>query len=294
MWKIVQSILTGEQGFDILTPKGGGLMESNICHFVPYHKDYHSLHTICFVLETKPQLYRELHAEAVCKMYCVSSGRGVLHMAGRTDSVREGDIFFTFPSVPFCIESLENFTYMYVSFTGTRGNMLLDQLKINKMTCIFHDCQEVVGFWKESLAYPSELSGLISESVLLYSFSFLGKRCYSDDHAVKKNQTVDTIKKYIDDHFTDVDFSIEQISIALGYNKKYISSVFKKAMKIGIVEYVNAVRIQFACKMLEQGFTSIHDVAIQCGYQDAQYFSKVFKKQMSMSPEGYKKQLREG
>ena len=39
--------------------------------------------------------------------------------------------------------------------------------------------------------------------------------------------------------------------------------------------------------MLKQGFTSVSDVALRCGYPDAQYFSKVFKRRMSLSPREY-------
>lgn len=268
-------------------------MESNICHFVPYHKDYHSLHTISFVLETKPQPLKPLHAEAVCKMYYVRTGSGKLHSAGRVDALVAGDVFFTFPACPFCIESDSDFSYMYISFTGLRGNMLLEYMKISKTAYLFPECGEVQPFWETAMEYPSQLSGFMSEAVLLYTFSFLGRQLEQGSVGEKKSRTVELIKKYVDDHFTETDFSLESISNALSYNKKYISSTFKRAMKIGIVDYVNAVRIQSACKMLEQGFTSIRDVALQCGYQDAQYFSKVFKSRMGISPETYKKELNE-
>jgi AraC-like DNA-binding protein len=39
--------------------------------------------------------------------------------------------------------------------------------------------------------------------------------------------------------------------------------------------------------MLKQGFTSVSDVALRCGYPDAQYFSKVFKRRMNLSPREY-------
>jgi AraC-like DNA-binding protein len=39
--------------------------------------------------------------------------------------------------------------------------------------------------------------------------------------------------------------------------------------------------------MLRQGFTSVSDVAVRCGYPDAQYFSKVFKRRMNQSPREY-------
>jgi LacI family transcriptional regulator len=42
--------------------------------------------------------------------------------------------------------------------------------------------------------------------------------------------------------------------------------------------------------MLRQGFSSVGDVALRCGYPDAQYFSKVFKRRMNMSPRAYMEQ----
>ena len=58
-------------------------MEQNICHFVPFHKDIHSIHTINFVLETMPQQYERLKLESVYKMYYVCSGQGAIHDAGQ-------------------------------------------------------------------------------------------------------------------------------------------------------------------------------------------------------------------
>ena len=34
---------------------GVRMMLDDVCHFIPFHKDYHSIHTINFVLETDPQ-----------------------------------------------------------------------------------------------------------------------------------------------------------------------------------------------------------------------------------------------
>lgn len=268
-------------------------MDQNICHFIPFHKDYHSIHTINFVLETKPQAYTSLKSESVYKMYYVCSGRGMIHTPGKIQPVAEGDIFFTFPANPFKIESIENFTYMYISFTGLRGNMIMERLKICSSNFLFHNASEVHDFWKTSLSYDPELSDLTSESVLLYTFAFLGSKLLPLSSKNKQNDIVSTIKKYIDDNFSSTDFSLEHISRELSYNSKYISTVFKKHMGIGVVEYLNTIRIQHACTMMEQGFTSVNDVANKCGYSDAQYFSKVFKKKMELSPAAYIKSLQE-
>lgn len=266
-------------------------MDNNICHFIPYHKDHHAIHTINYVLETLPQSGTGLKSEALYKMHFVRTGTGFLHTPGHAWALSAGDIFFTFPGTPFRIQSGENFSYMYISFLGARGNQIMERLGIGPDSFLFHDCTAAAAFWEKGLQTPAELTDLISESILLYTFSYLGSRslCFADT-GKQKDDTVSVIKKYIDDHFSSPDFSLENMSRELKYNKKYISSAFKKTMKVGIAEYLTTIRIQQACTMVTQGFTSVTDIAAYCGYRDPQYFSRVFKTRMGVSPGAYIKE----
>ena len=267
-------------------------MTENICHFIPFRKDLHGLHTINFVLETKRQVYTGLKSESVYKMYYVCSGSGRLHICGAIVRLTEGDIFFTVPAESFAIESLENFTYMYISFVGLRGNQIMEELKISRSNFLFHNSSEVRPFWEQGLSVNGRVVALMSESVLLYTFAFLGDRLLSESREPKQCYSIDRVKKYVDDHFSDSGFSLDAISRELSYNKKYISTLFKKHIGIGITEYVNTVRIQNACTMIEQGFISVGDIAEKCGFADVHYFSKIFKAKMGMVPSQYIKSVR--
>ena len=131
----------------------------------------------------------------------------------------------------------------------------------------------------------------MSESLLLYTFAYLGETMTPPKTSNKSNDVVKRIKKCIDDNFTSTDFSIDHISRELSYNKKYISHIFKKEMGVSIVEYINTIRIQTACTMMEQNFTSVSDIANKCGYADPQYFSRIFKQRVDASPLAYIKKL---
>lgn len=272
--------------------RGVSTLTENICHFIPFRKDIHGLHTINFVLETKRQDYTGLRSESVYKMHYVCSGEGRLHTCGAITPLEEGDIFFTFPAEPFAIESGEGFTYMYISFVGLRGNQIMEDLKISSGSFLFRNAGEVGHFWERGLSVNGNVIALMSESVLLYTFAFLGDRLLSESREVKQSYSIDLVKKYVDDHFSDSDFSLEAVSRELSYNKKYISTLFKKHIGIGIMEYVNTIRIQNACTMIKQGFISISDIAEKCGYGDARYFSKVFKGKMGIAPTEYIKTVR--
>lgn len=261
-------------------------MDNNICRFVPLQNNDNSIHTINFVLETEKQIYNKLKSDSVYKMYYVRSGCGLVHTCGKSVGVEKGNVFFTFPGHPFAIESVRNFSYMYISYVGLRANEIMEKLKITSQNFIFHNADDVQPFWEKGISMDGNVVDLISEAVLLYTFSFLGNNFEFGENKLKK-RGVDFIKKYIDDHFTECDFSLENISQALSYNKKYISHTFKARFGIGIIEYLNTIRIQNACTMIEQGFTSVSDISEKCGYSDSRYFSKVFKQKIGITPTEY-------
>ena len=267
-------------------------MEQNICKFIPYHRDVNAIRTINFILETKPQIYTQLKSESVYKMYYVFNGHGCLHTPAKRTPIEKGDLFFTFPGFPFAIESLEDLQYMYISFVGLRGNEILERLSINHANFFFRDACEVEVLWKNGIHTNLSVLDCMSESVLLYTFAYLGNRVLpKEEEEPKQSLTINRIQKYIDDHLNQQGFSLDLMSSQLSYNRKYLSHVFKKHFGVGIIEYLNTIRIQNACTLMEQGFTSITDIAYNCGYSDAQYFSKIFKAKMGIAPTQYVKNL---
>lgn len=268
------------------------IFSRDICRFVPFHNDSYSMQTINFVLETKPQSYSSLKPQSVYKMHLVCNGKGKLHIMGRILPLSEGDVFFTFPAVPFCIESVEDFSYMYISFLGARANMIMDNLNISSKNFLFSNCQEMSEFWRYGISSNSESSDLITESVLLYSFHFLSNKLISSKEKNDLNGDLSLkTKKYIDDNFAQKLLSLNVLSAELSYSPKYISSTFKKKFNIGIAEYLNTIRIQNACTLMHQGFTSISDISDQCGFSDPEYFSKKFKQKIGESPKSYIKKM---
>lgn len=268
-------------------------MNEDICHFIPYHKDYYSIHTLKFVSIQKPQIYDSLKSQSVYKIYFVCSGSGNLHLEDKTLPLKQGDVFFTFPAVPFCIESTESFSYMYISYLGSRANMIMDKLEISPQNFHFSDCQDICDFCKKGFIAIPETTEWISESILLYSFYYLGNRFnlnFSDKRSWKENVSF-KLKKYIDDNITQQKLSLDILSQEFSYSPKYISTIFKKSFNVGINEYINLGRIQIACTLMQQGFSNISYIAQQCGYADALYFSKVFNKKIGLSPKNYIKTI---
>ncbi len=282
-WNKVICLLTVFGEYAIVKLRGDLMKNGSVCHFIPEHKDNISVQIINFVLETEKKLASNQKTSSVYMMNYVLEGEGVFHTQRGSYPLTKGDIFFCLPASPYAIESGDDFQYMYISFLGTRANIIMDELKISAQNCVFQGFDHLAPFWKQAIDSSPAFSGLRSEGLLLYTFSFL-KNDLQADAEESPDVTTALIKKYIDEHANDPDLSVEKISNDLIYNKKYISISFKKKYKIGIAEYINTVRIQTACKLMEQGLSNIAEIAFLCGYKDPLYFSKVFKTHLGCSP----------
>lgn len=265
-------------------------MEDNVCRFVPYQKNTEPISILHFVLETKPQTGRRISASYT--LHFALEGEATLHAAGQSMRILPGDLFFTLPAAPYALETGEGFRYLYISFLGSRGNELLDRLKITAARCVFPGFGHLEALWRSGLDVSADMLALRSESILMYTFSEIGRDLFAQDAARRPGQDVPLqIRKYVDDHFSDPELSLEQVARTFSYNPKYVSTVFKRAFKVNFSEYLNILRVQHACTLMEQSFTCVKDIAALCGFKDSMYFSRVFKARMGVSPREHRAKL---
>ena len=72
----------------------------------------------------------------------------------------------------------------------------------------------------------------------------------------------------------------------------YLSATFKKETGQTITEYIRNKRIAHAKYLLSTTHLQIQTVALHCGIMDVQYFSKIFKKEIGMTPKEYREAMK--
>ena len=85
------------------------------------------------------------------------------------------------------------------------------------------------------------------------------------------------------------DLSLNAISDAIGTSSFELSRQFKKETGEGITEYINKQRINEAIYLMDSDNISITDIAYMVGFNDVNYFTKVFKKIKGVTPSEYRK-----
>ena len=97
----------------------------------------------------------------------------------------------------------------------------------------------------------------------------------------------DVIKDYIDRNYKK-DISAKDVAGILGYSDVYFSKVFKQLFDDNFINYLTKIRIDRAKVLLKDISFNIKEVGKSVGYADSNYFTKVFKRSIGMSPSEYR------
>lgn len=103
----------------------------------------------------------------------------------------------------------------------------------------------------------------------------------------RRKKLVTEAKRYIDKNFRN---PLQLIDVAehLQVSPFYLSRIFTRESDFSLVDYLADVRINTAKSLLQDGRYIVADVARMVGYQDGNYFSKVFKRRVGCSPTKYR------
>lgn len=98
---------------------------------------------------------------------------------------------------------------------------------------------------------------------------------------------IDVMNQYIHDNFIE-SISIEELSQISCLSKYHAIRCYQKIEGISPYQKIIALRLQKAIQLLAKGF-SISEASDSCGFTDYRAFSKLFKKQLGLSPSKYQK-----
>ena len=90
--------------------------------------------------------------------------------------------------------------------------------------------------------------------------------------------------------YSDPDFRVTEALTATGYSKDYIRRQFQAFTGMTPNEYLTDIRIQYAKRLLQQKDQlrlPVGEIAWMCGFYDAAYFCRLFRKHVGVSPTEY-------
>ena len=86
---------------------------------------------------------------------------------------------------------------------------------------------------------------------------------------------------------------LQDVAGEVGMSQSHFSTVFSQETGLTFTQYLTALRIGKAKELLSATAMRSSEIAFAVGYNDAHYFSYMFKKQTGMTPSEYRRENRE-
>ncbi|MBO1005936.1 response regulator transcription factor [Pseudogracilibacillus auburnensis] len=113
---------------------------------------------------------------------------------------------------------------------------------------------------------------------------------YTDYQNQVEDDTIKQIKHYIIEH-SHKEISLDGIAQKFELSPIYISKLFKEQLGINYIAFLTECRLEKAKKLMLDPEKSLKEITYEVGYQDPNYFSKVFRKTFGKSPTEYRRTL---
>lgn len=104
---------------------------------------------------------------------------------------------------------------------------------------------------------------------------------------------VEQVSRLIEQRYMNIDLRLEQLAEEVHTNKNYLSELFRQKTGFTFTDYKNQVRVRHAKRMIREGKEGLTQIATAVGFGSASYFSRIFKQYTGLSPQEYRKELKQ-
>lgn len=247
------------------------------------------MNTIVFVGEHPRTNDVSWHTHETWEMVYCTSGQGAFRFQdGRLLPYHAGEVVLIPPKTFHSNSSEEGFTNIHLNISDP-------SFPYNAAFKIQDETGSLYRAFEEARVYYT--SGKSKRELVLAS---LGDLIISYVIVCRNNsefsEPVEQIRSSILQNYTDPEYALDEYIRSLPFHYDYLRKVFKKEMGMSPLEYMTSLRMKNAERLLSTLWTSgyaIGEISQKCGFENALYFSRVFKKYYGCSPTQFIKKQRE-
>jgi len=221
------------------------------------------------------------------------TGTGTLYVRRRRLSVPAGWAFAIERPGPYAYAFEEpaepwRFEYLTIGLHLT-GPLLPPALQEHPRLCLDEqpDLGEELTRLVDMRLAPDHVEDLLG-SAMAYRFLLGFVAAKLGMNARPSQDPVTRFKRLLEAHFTEA-FTIADFAQAVGYTVEAMTRRFREQYGMPPRRFVNGLRIRRACQLIEGGAFSLKDVARRCGFSSGNYFGRVFRALVGLSPGEYQK-----
>ena len=189
-------------------------------------------------------------------------------------------------------------TYTWIGFQGIKMEGYFRRTSLLDEPCFHYGKDDRVRLCHEKMfeAYNLPENRDLMMNSILYEYLYLLASKFPRKSIPAKEKKVSYVEealRYIENNYAH-SVNIQVIADYLNIERTYLYRLFKDITGISPQEYLLDYRIRRACTLLRETALPISDIARSVGYDDAMYFSRLFKQKKQRTPTEYRKRAEKG
>lgn len=250
----------------------------------------------------KGDLMPHFHYHTSYELFYIKSGAANFILGNKSHTIYDGNLLVIPPYVPHrSIYATDKETYrieLQIKHSLLSENMsrILKHLSENPCYTISLKYQtQVLNLFAQMSTEQHSIKDYTADLCLAYISEFLitvyrnAVRCEaSTDSTALLPQK---IMAYISENYYR-NITIAELSAEFNVCDSTIYKSFKKHTGLKITDYINFTRVMNAERLMRETELSLTEISYQCGFNDCNYFSIVFKRYKNMAPARFKRQKR--
>ncbi|HLQ72307.1 MAG TPA: AraC family transcriptional regulator [Bacillota bacterium] len=223
------------------------------------------------------------------------AGRGEIIIDNDMYELKQGDAFFI--KIPsnhkyYLPKNSDSWEFIYITLFGEESLKSYEEIKKSLGQIIsldLHSAPVSMLFEMFNKVSNQKINDAYESSALAFSFLMELHRFALNLHKNKDWPTpITKAIAFIDSNYAS-SISLDDIVSVSGLSKYYFMRLFHKATKLTPIQYLKKTRINRSIEMLKNETLNIQDIAIRVGFSNGNYFSKVFRSYLGVSPSQFRK-----
>lgn len=259
------------------------------------HLIYENTKEEIIAVKRKPR-HQSPHLHTALEIVYVTAGSLELGMGQELFHMDEGDIGIIFPNIihHYQIFGKGKNEAVYINVSPTVVGKFLEILQ-NKapINPVIH---KNISFAEIYMAIDAIIETQQNNIFIVQAYlQIILARCLpamelTDKRKIESDDLIYRTVSYMSSNFKRL-FLLDDMAKDLGVSKYQLSRIFSKTFHRNFNQYLNDIRLSYACQRLENTNDTITEVCFDSGFESQRTFNRAFKERYKMSPSQYKKML---
>ena len=252
------------------------------------------------------------HIHEFSQLTIVTGGRGKIIVNNYEKNLTEGCVYVINSFTPHHLHEVEGLEIIHLLFHADDLMKYAGTLKQNEgFQSLFvlqatlnesMDLTNVLHLLYDELYYISNICDHLLEEVscsengyevMVHSYfmiliTYLSRIYEKNDSQNSQKQKYQKVISYLEDHYTEP-LIVEDLAALACLSERQFRRLFTEKYGLSPKKYCLNLRMKESCYLLKSTNLSISEISVKTGFEDANYFSRQFKKHTGLTPKEYRK-----